>query len=331
MSITTEIKRHHDDSFLGATAASVADALLKLGSVNSVNNSSNASSSSPSSGRKRNSSSLSSSSSSSSSHVTTHDEDDTSISTIDTIIIPTNKRPRNNSKTYHQTTATTTSAGTILRPIPKPSLGYYSVGGVGGPPSSSSHYNPKKVAVSDDEDEGRSCFEPTRRPTTNTTTTKFSTNKFQINFRNFSEDRNHNHTATNSSSSNNKMMMVMIPGDIGSVHTQSSGFPNPLGAPPLLPMGIVVEEELNGLFHHPTPFPTFSSPSSILSPPHQQQVGGVGAHPSHPATATATATSPMSSAVITEHNGCFVMHSYTILPRYSNNNASRISLHNLRY
>jgi hypothetical protein len=289
MSIATEIKRR-DDMLLGVTATSIADALLKLGSVNSDSDScSNASSSS--SGRKRNSPSLSSSFSSSPPVTTTHD-DDTSTSTIDTIIPTNNKRSRSdyNNNTYHQTTASSTS--TIFNPIPRPSLGYYILGG--GPPSSSSNHNPKKVVSDDDdEDEGR-YFNNAR-----TTTTKFSTNKFpQINIH----------------KNNNKM----IPGEIGPIHSSSqfSGFPGPLGAPlgapPLLPMGIVVEEQE---LCHPTPF---SAPSSVLFS-HQQ-----GAPP-------ATATPSMSSAVITQHNDCFIMHSYTILRRNNNNNSNRISLHNLQY
>ena len=256
MSTTTEINRR-DDLFLCVTVASIADALLKLGSVRSdSDNSSNASSSS-SSGRKRNSPSLSSSSSS-------------SFSTIDTIIPTNNKRSRS-----------------IFRPIPRPSLGYYSL--VGGLPSSS-HHNPKKV-VSDDEDEER--YFNNTRTTTTTTTTKFSTNN----------------------RSNNRM----IPGEIGPIHSsfQSSGFPNPLGAPlgapPLLPMAIPVDKQE---LCHPSPF-RFSAPSSILFS-HQQ-----GAPP---------ATPSMSSADTTQHNGCFVMHSYTLLPRNnSNNNFNRISLQNLQY
>ncbi|OEU14880.1 hypothetical protein FRACYDRAFT_241436 [Fragilariopsis cylindrus CCMP1102] len=219
MSITTEINRR-DDLFLLVTAASIADALLKLGSVRiDSDNSSNASSAS-SSGRKRNSPSLSSSSSS-------------SFSTIDTIIPTNNKRSRsNNNNDYQQTPATSTN--TIFRPISRPSLGYYSL--VGGPPPSS-HHNPRKV-VSDDEDEER-YFNNTC-----TYTTKFSTN-----------NRNNNN--------NNRM----IPGEIGPIHSsfQSSGFPNPLGAPlgapPLLPMGILVDEQE---LCHLSPF-LFPAPSSILS------------------------------------------------------------------
>ena len=207
MSFTTEINRR-DDLFLCVTAASIADALLKLGSFRSdSDNSSNASSLSSSS-RKRNSPSLSASSSS-------------SFSTIDTIIPTNNKRSRS-----------------IFRPIPRPSLGYYSL--VGGLPSSS-HHNPKKV-VSDDEDEER-YFNNTR-----TYTTKFSTN-----------NRNNN----NNNNNNNRM----IPGEIGPIPSfiQSSGVPNPLGAPlgapPQLPMGSLVDEQE---LCHITPF-LFPAPSSILS------------------------------------------------------------------
>ena len=204
MSFTTEINRR-DDLFLCVTAASIADALLKLGSVRiDSDNSSNASSSSSSS-RKRNSPSLSSSSTS-------------SYSTIDIIIPTNNKRSRS-----------------IFRPIPRPSLGYYSL--VGGLPSSS-HHNPKKV-VSDDEDEERYFNTP------RTTTTKFSTN-----------NRN-----------NNKNNNRMIPGEIGPIQSsfQSSSFSNPLGAPlgapPLLPMGNLVDEQE---LCHITPF-LFPAPSSVLS------------------------------------------------------------------
>jgi hypothetical protein len=279
MSIFTETNRR-DDLFIGVTAASIADALLKLGSVNSDSDSSSNSSSSSSGRKKRNSPSALSSSSSS--PATTSHDDDKSMPTIDTIIPTNNKRSRSNysNNTYHQTTAISTS--TLFRSIPRPSLGYYSLGGGGSPPhSSSSHHNPKKV-VSDDEDEGR-YFNNART----TTTTKFSTNKFpQINF-------------------NNKNKM--IPGEIGPIHSssQSSGFPKPLGAPlgapPLLPMGIVVEKQK---LCHPTPF---SAPSSTLFS-HQQRAP------------PATATPSMSSAVITQHNDCFIMHSYTILPRNNNNN-----------
>ena len=114
----------------------------------------------------------------------------------------------------------------------------------------------------------------------------------------------------------------MIPGEIGPIHSsfQSSGFPSPLGAPlgapPLLPMAIPVDKQE---LCHPSPF-RFSAPSSILFS-HQQ-----GAPPATPATPS------MSSAITTQHNGCFIMHSYTILPRNNNsNNLNRISLQNLQY
>lgn len=79
-----------------------------------------------------------------------------------------------------------------------------------------------------------------------------------------------------------------IPGDIGCISQSLHQYLKPLTAAPRLPKDIVAE-----------------------SPPQMPPACLLQMRPTPPAT--------MSSAVITEHNNCFIMHSYTILPRNHKN------------